>query len=139
MDTFTFLFPMAALGLSISAYLIKERKKEEAPVCPIGGDCKAVLTSKYNKTLGIYNDVLGIVFYASMIALTAFVLIGIDPISVWERLVIVAVTIGSIMSLRFIYLQWKVIKAWCFWCLMSALTIGVMEAVLIIYGFRLVV
>ena len=137
MNTFTLLFPMAAIGLSISAYLIKGRKKSEAPVCPIGGDCKTVLLSKYNKTFGVNNDVLGLIFYSSIIAMTAFILIGIEPFEIWQRLIIAFVTIGSLMSLRFIYIQWRLLKAWCFWCLMSAFTIGVMEAVLIIYGFNL--
>lgn len=138
MTTFALLFTMAAIGLSISAFLMKERKKELAPVCPIGGNCKQVLTSKYNKTFGIQNDLLGIVFYSSMIVMTGFIVIGIDPTVLWERLIIASVSIGSLMSLRFVYIQWRVVKAWCFWCLTSAITIGVMELILIIRGFQLV-
>jgi len=133
----TLLFPVAAIGLSISAYLVKERKIKSTPVCLIGGNCKTVLLSKYNKTFRVNNDILGIIFYLTIITMIALILIGIEPFRMWQKIIIALITIGSLMSLRFIYIQWKILRTWCFWCLMSALTIGTMELLLIIYGFNL--
>ena len=38
---------------------------------------------------------------------------------------------ATAMSAIFTYLQWKVIKAWCFWCLMSAATVGIMDIIIL--------
>jgi uncharacterized membrane protein len=36
------------------------------------------------------------------------------------------------MSIFFTYLQAVVIKQWCFWCLMSALTVAVMFLIIVV-------
>lgn len=131
MTAFALLFTLAAIGISETVYLIRERKLEEKPVCPIGGGCVVVLTSKYNRTFGIHNDLLGLLFYAWVAFLTALIVIGNPYAEYWMLIVMASVAGAGMMSLYFVFLQWRVIKAWCFWCLMSAATIGLMAIILL--------
>ena len=129
------IFTIAAIGISETAYLIKKRKAGEKPVCLLGEDCQKVLQSKYSKIFGIHNDILGLFFYIFVSVITGFLVTDITPIAnswFWDLAMRFAVLAGALMSFFLIYLQWKVIKSWCFWCLMSAGTTFLMAAILLI-------
>lgn len=127
------LFTLAAIGISETAYLIRKRKMAEKPICFLGENCLAVLNSRYNKIfLFVHNDIAGFLFYIAASIITAFLVIGIEPLFVWEMLVKKMIFAGVLLSLFFIYLQWKVIRAWCFWCLMSAFTIFSMAFIVVV-------
>lgn len=130
MTPFVILFTMAALGIAETSYLIRTRKAEKHAICPIGGGCAAVLESKYNAIFGVHNDALGLAFYLAMAATTAFVVIGVGPASLWMRAASLMVAGAFLMSAAFTFIQWRIIKAWCFWCLMSAGTVLVMAITL---------
>lgn len=122
---------MAALGIAETSYLIRTRKDSRHATCPIGGGCTAVLESKYNSLFGIHNDVLGLAFYLAMMLVTALAVIGVEPLA-WWTLAAQAMVAGALaMSAAFTFLQWRVLKAWCFWCLMSAGTVLVMTLTLL--------
>ncbi len=128
------LFTIAAVGISEAAYLVRKRIAAEAPVCPIGGGCETVLRSQYNKIFGIHNDLLGLTFYIfAAITTGAIVIYDNDPALQSLLVFILEVMLlgATVMSAIFFYLQWKVIKAWCFWCLMSALTIVIMDIIVL--------
>ncbi|MBI2464374.1 hypothetical protein HYV57_05445 [Candidatus Peregrinibacteria bacterium] len=131
MTAFALLFTLSAIGISETAYLIRTRIEHEKPVCPIGESCVLVLNSKYNKIFIIPNDILGLLFYISASFISSFLVIGIGPLMFWELLFKLSVLIGAVLSLVFTYLQWRVIKAWCFWCLMSAFTIWFMGIIIL--------
>ena len=132
MTSFALLFTLSALGISEAVYLIRKRIASEKPFCPIGGGCSLVLTSKYNKLFLIHNDILGLLFYITASFIAAFLVIGIEPLLFWSLIFKIMVLLGSLMSLVFTYLQWRVIKAWCFWCLMSASTIWLMGIIILL-------
>lgn len=125
------LFTLACIGISETVYLIRKRIEDSKPACFIGGSCTLVLYSKWNKTLGIHNDVLGLFFYAVLSVITGLSVVEVEPVTLWQNIAYVGVSIGALMSLYFIFLQWKVIKVWCFWCLMSAMTIGFMALIVL--------
>jgi len=135
MTAFALLFTLSAIGISETVYLIRKRIASERPVCPIGEDCTLVLTSRYNKLFIIPNDVLGLVFYISASFISSFLVIGIEPLAFWSFIFKLSVATGALISLFFTYLQWRVIHAWCFWCLMSAFTIWLMGAIILISNF----
>lgn len=130
---------MAAVGIAETAYLIRERYASRKPICPIGGGCSQVLESRYNKTLGIYNDLLGLAFYVAMSVVAALLLLEVGALTLLNQAAAVSTGIALLMSARFFYLQWRVIHAWCFWCLLSALTILLMSLILLLSGFSLTV
>ncbi len=133
----TFIFILAAIGVGETVYLIRKRIAMQHPVCFIGQSCEMVLTSKYSKMFFIPNDVLGLLACLAVMVLTALITIGIGPISFWFLILKVAVAVGSLMSLVFVFLMWKIIKGWCFWCVMSAFSFWLMGIILIILTFKL--
>lgn len=125
------LFTLAAMGISETAYLIRKRMALEAPVCPIGEDCATVLSSKYSKIFGIHNEYLGLLFYFAVSFAAAFLVIGVGSLPFWNFILRVLVAGASVFSAFLIYLQWRVIQAWCFWCVMSAITVFIMALILL--------
>jgi len=134
MTSFALLFTLASIGISETVYLIRKRIASEKPICPIGDGCETVLTSKYNKIFNIPNDILGLSAYITISIFAAFLVIGVAPTFLWSFVIKILIGIASIMSFIFTYLQWRVIRAWCFWCLMSAFTIWLMGIIILISG-----
>ena len=133
MTAHALLFTLAAIGIAETAYLIRKRIAAEKPICFIGHDCSIVLTSTYNKIFGIiHNDIAGFLFYIGISIITAFLVIGIEPLFLWELCAKLMIVAGVILSLFFIYVQWRIIQTWCFWCLMSAFTIFSMAFIVIV-------
>lgn len=132
---YALLFTIAAIGISEASYLVSKRKADEAPVCPIGEGCETVLKSQYNRVLGIHNDILGLAFYITA-AILAGALVIYEPDYNLHSMLLGALSLAllgaTIMSSIFFYLQWRVLRAWCFWCLMSALTIVIMDIIVIL-------
>ena len=131
MTTFALLFTLAAIGVSETVYLIRTRIASEKPICPLGGGCATVLSSKYNKIFIIPNDVLGLLTYVIIAFIAAFLVIEVPPMPLWSIIIKILVSIASLVSFIFTYLQWRVIRAWCFWCLMSAFTIWLMGIIIV--------
>jgi uncharacterized membrane protein len=132
MTSFALLFTLACIGISETVYLIRKRVAAEKPVCPIGGGCETVLTSKYSKIFFVPNDVLGLLAYIAIAFIAALLVIEVPPMPVWSLLIKILISAAAIMSFVFTYLQWKIVRAWCFWCLMSACTIWLMAIRIIV-------
>lgn len=132
MTSFALLFTLSAIGISETVYLVRKRIASEKPICPIGDSCVLVLTSKYNKIFIIPNDILGLLFYIAISFIAAFLVIGVGPLMFLIFILKIFIAFGMLLSLFFTYLQRSVIKAWCFWCLMSAFTIWLMGIIIII-------
>lgn len=133
MTLYALLFTLSCIGISETAYLIKKRRSSQEPVCFIGKECYKVLGSKYSKILLFHNDTWGLLFYIFISTLTAFLVVGLEPILWWEILANISIAAASVVSAILIYLQWRVIRAWCFWCVLSALTILGMGIILVLF------
>lgn len=132
MTSFALIFTLSAIGISETVYLIRKRIASEKPVCPLGEECIKVLTSKYSKMFIVPNDVLGLFTYIVISFIAAFLVIGVEPMFLWNFVIKLLVAVASLISILFTYLQWRIIQAWCFWCLMSAFTIWLMEFIILI-------
>lgn len=112
---------LALLGL-IDVFLII-KKKGKKRVCLIGETCDKVLMSSQNKMFGIPNEYLGalhygFVFVASLIWMFWFqTVFGVSL----EVLMRIEAAVAVLFSIYLVYLMWRVIKAWCEYCLTSAL------------------
>ncbi len=133
-DIFWLILIIALGGVVETIYLLHKRRLADHPICPMGGRCDLVLTSKYNKTLGVHNDIAGLVFYLFFVVLAILFLFEYQFILIYKSVILATaggiLAVATVMSLGFIYLQWRVIKAWCFWCLMSAGTVFLIDLVL---------
>lgn len=134
-NLFWLVLIIAFIGILETLYLIHKRRLADHPICPMGGRCDLVLSSKYNKTLGVHNDISGLMFYLFFVVLAGLFLSGNQIVLAHQNIILVAagavLIIATLMSLGFIYLQWRVIKAWCFWCLMSAGTVFLIDLVVL--------
>lgn len=134
MTIFALLFTLAAIGMSETAYLVRKRITKEHPVCVSGESCLVVLHSKYGKMFGfIHNDLLGFFFYVVVTIVNGLLVIGVQPVDLWINALRVLMVLGSLMSIVLTFIQWKIIKAWCFWCLLSACTIWLMAVLLLLH------
>jgi uncharacterized membrane protein len=138
MNIYILIFILGIIGVGETFYLAKSKIQSKKPVCPIeGGNCEKVLESKYNRTLGIPNEFLGLSFYVFISLVSGFLVFGnvSAEAAQWIKWIIEAsIFASSLFSLFLTYLQWRGIKSWCFWCLMSAFTVLLM-LVSIIIGF----
>ena len=130
---FVILLSMAAVGIGEAIYLIKKRLAIEPPICVIGYECRKVLESKYSSIFGVHNDVLGLAFYISVAVIGLLLGLGIGPQNILDEFLEIMVIGAAIFSAALIYIQWRVIRAWCSWCLISAATIFVM-LIVIVFG-----
>lgn len=128
---FVILLSMAAVGIGETVYLIKKRLAVEPPLCVIGYECRKVLESEYSSILGIHNDVLGLAFYITIAILGILLALGINPLNIIDIMLEAMVIGGALASVALLYIQWRVIRAWCSWCIISAATTFVMLAVIV--------
>ena len=130
MTALALIFILSVAGISETAYIIRKRMAMEKPMCPIGGDCTVVLSSKYNKIFFIQNDTLGLLTYILILLLSIGIFVNIGLVDLYILLLKIIVVIASIFSLVLTYIEWRVIKTWCFWCLSSAVTIWIIGIIL---------
>jgi uncharacterized membrane protein len=101
---------------------------------PIDG-CNEVAASPYARILGLPVGYYGVVYYLYMAGLAA--LLALDPISPALRWAAVLYAIlGVLFSLYFMVLQVGFIRAFCIYCLISAIA-TVLLAVVAVAHFRM--
>lgn len=117
-----FITVLAAVGLGISLYIYRSKKLNRPLLCPVGKGCNAVVASPYAVTLGIPNEVSGILYYALVIA--SQVAAGFSSLAlnqfVTDGLVVLA-AVAALFSVYLIFIQAFVLRKWCEWCIMTSL------------------
>ena len=113
---------LAVIGFSIAWYIIPKKGKESEIVCVIGKKCHVVLESKYNTTLGFRNDILGILYYLVVFALSLMFTFGTASVLGFDiSLILLVFGIPAFLfSMYLVYIQFFVLKAVCDYCLASA-------------------
>ncbi len=113
------LVGISFLGLLISGYLLITYVSPEEIKCITGEGCKIAQMSDYSSFLGIPTPAYGVVFYLALGVLGA----------VWSEsakkkvlpALIILTTTGLAVSLFLSSIEAFVLKAWCSWCVASAL------------------
>lgn len=103
----------ALIGLANAAYLYwqyRQVAKGRPMFCLIGGDCQAVVESKYGRSFGVKNELWGMIYYALIISLS---LLNI------KHLILNISLIAALFSLYLLFLQSVVLKKYCSWCLLA--------------------
>lgn len=116
------IFLSSLLGLTVSLYLFIRKSQKKKLFCPLRAQCDRVVHSVYARTGGIPNEVIGILFYG---VLSLFSLLVLFYPELWISSVhygaLIMTSISVLFTLYLIVLQAFVIRAWCSWCLLSAL------------------
>lgn len=109
---------LALVGLGLSIYLTIEHFTAPGSLaCPVGGavDCAQVTTSPQSEFLNIPVAVLGIVFFAAMLALCLPMLWRRMDRRLWQARMAVA-GLGVIFAIYLIFVELFIIEAFCLWC-----------------------
>jgi uncharacterized membrane protein len=120
MKTKILILIFSLIGLSFSLYLYLNRP--DSSFCTFSG-CNAVLNSKFSKTLGVDNSLLGI-FY--------FLLVGALTYLNKEKFLKILSTAGAIFSFYLIFIMFFILKEICYYCLivdLSAIIIFVLSTI----------
>ncbi len=108
------------LGFLDATYLTVKHYSGTPLNCSIFNGCDVVTTSQYATILGFPTSLLGIIYYLAVIVL---LVAYIDSRN--KRLLYLTARftiVGFVISLWFVSLQIFVLKAFCFYCLLSAVT-----------------
>lgn len=112
------------IGLVVSLYIYKQKKKKTKLVCPRESNCEKVVHSTHSTMFGINNEILGIGFYVVQAVLWSFVFVNPALTTGGYVLALTLLTIGgALFSVYLIALQALVIRAWCMWCLGSSFAV----------------
>ena len=115
---------LALLGVFVAAYLTLYKLGVLGSLACSIGSCTTVQSSRYATLVGFPVAAWGLAFYIAVFIVT---LIGLQERFVDSRpisLFLVASSgVGTAFSLWLTYLEAFVIKAWCQWCVVSALIV----------------
>lgn len=114
---------LSLIGVADALYMLAyDEGLIDSLVCPFFGEgCNIVGRSEHATHFGVPNAVVGTLGYAAMAALALWS--GDKPP---ERRPVQSLSLAAIAAAAFgtsIYLTWEQaakVKAWCFWCLLSA-------------------
>jgi len=118
---------IALVGLMIGVYLTLYKYGVVGELACSVGSCERVQTSKWSTFLGLPVATWGIGFYASVLVL-AFA--GVQARFAESRGMALALLLltgwGVVFSSWLTYLEWRVINAWCQWCVISAVLVALL-------------
>ena len=115
---------LAWIGLSISILLVQQHAGLPALFCPVRASCETVLSSKYASMLGVPLPWLGVGVYGLML-LTLLGAYGVSGAGARRRLLSAVVwfsVMGASASAVLMFIQFKVLQAFCPLCTGSAVT-----------------
>lgn len=125
------LLVFSLAGFLDATYLTIQDYRGAERVCGSSEDCEAVLNSRYADIGGVPISLGGAIFYLAVFLLT---IAYFDTKQ--SRILTVAAFLtvpGFLASLILVYLQVFVLRALCFYCLLSALISAVLSAVAILH------
>ncbi len=115
---------LGILGLADAVYLTINHYANLSAFCYITSRCDLVLTSSYAVVLGVPVALLGAVYYATVIGLSAWFILRPND-TAWRYLHWL-VGLAFAFSLYLVYLQFFVIGSFCVYCMLSAILTAVM-------------
>lgn len=127
-----FIIAFAFIGFADSTFLLAKRLSGGPIPCVLGfTGCDEVSKSPHSVLFGIPLSAYGMVFY---LAIGALGILYLDTKKyIFARLILLATTLGFLMSLYFIYVQKFLIGAFCVYCILSA----IISLVLFVLGITL--
>ncbi len=117
-----FAFLACLSGMFASYYIYIKKKRHQKLACPREEPCGVVIHSHYSYTLGVPNELLGLLYFLLiLIALIIFVTVPVVP-KVFNIILGVVAIVGGLFSIYFVFLQAFILRKWCEWCLVVAIS-----------------
>lgn len=112
---------LGLFGFSLAYYIFHKKHKKQPLVCPLQSKCELVTHSDYSKIFGIPVEILGMLYYASVVVLHVVALAAPSVINFgMVRASLILSAAAFLFSLYLVSIQAFVLKQWCTWCLFSA-------------------
>ena len=120
---------VSLLGFADATYLTVTHVTGTTVPCGITHGCDVVTTSVYSEILGVPVALLGALFYLAVFGL---LFVAIDKANAKLLLLAGRMTLaGFLFSLWFLFVQAFLLRAFCQWCIGSAIS----STLLFIFGF----
>lgn len=104
-------------GIAISGYMYFKKKSHQKLACPRERPCDGVVYSRYSKTFGISNELLGVCYFlVSLLFILLFSTNYLVP-TFFVFLFKALLWAGLLFSVYLIVVQAFFLKKWCVWCL----------------------
>src|SRR3989344_3779796 len=110
---------LTIVGILNAGYLVWKHYSHKPLVCPLDHDCSKVTESKWSRVFWVRNEVLGLLFYVTM--LVAGLLVFFMPTSSLVTGITIAVGGGLLFSFFLLWVQFYKVKDYCFYCMLSGL------------------
>lgn len=119
------IFILTLAGIVVSGYLLYTYVADTPIVC-VNTGCETVRESPYSNFLGVPLPGFGLLFYFFILILSFLrtTLDKIDHHHLASKLVFVTALVGVLTSAYLTYLEAFVIKAYCTWCVVSAIIVA---------------
>ncbi|HEY5549716.1 MAG TPA: vitamin K epoxide reductase family protein [Candidatus Saccharimonadales bacterium] len=120
----TIIYIFSAIGLLDTGYLIYHKIKGTDVACLFFPKawCRKVQYSKQSKTFGIPNSFAGFAMYTAILVLTYLSSQGSVDFD-WVKGI---VAFGFAFSMYFTFVQAFILRAFCTWCVVSAINFTIM-------------
>ncbi len=117
---------LSLVGFFVALYLLANKLGLTGPlVCGIG-ECATVQASKWSTLGPVPVSALGVAGYVALLAVSLY---GLQPAGLRSKAVSALLVAFSAVALAFsvwlTYLEAFVIRAWCQWCVISAILVTV--------------
>lgn len=124
MNLESILYIFGLIGVLDTLYLIYHKIRGTDVACPFFPKewCRKVQYSPRSKTFGIPNSFAGFGMYVAILILT-WLYVG-SVVALWP--IQAVVTFGFLFSMYFTYVQAFILKAFCTWCVVSAINFTIM-------------
>lgn len=112
---------LGALGFLLAGYIHYKKTRKTPLICPLRSNCNKVIESQYSEILGIPVEILGMAYYAFVIASHVGILLVPGVVDPFVMAVGILLSFGAFcFSVYLICVQAFLIKEWCTWCITSA-------------------
>ena len=116
---------LALAGVLLAAYMYLYKIGVLATLTCGAGGCDAVQNSPFAVFLGVPVPLIGLLGYAAILGLAVA---GVQPLFVEDRRIawglLLFCTIAAVFTIYLNYLEAVVIRAWCRWCIGSAVIVA---------------
>ncbi len=114
---------LCVAGLFNALYLTYKHYQKKPLLCPLDHKCEVVTESKWSELLGVRNEVLGVVFFGSLLLGMMGVLFSPLYVNMLILFIRISCAASLLFSLFLVFVQFRIIKDYCFYCLLSALIV----------------
>lgn len=123
MTSYIITIIIALIGFVLASVIRHKKKVGQPLVCPIGFDCESVVNSSYGKFFGFDIATIGVGYYGFIAALYGFFVALPSLVPDYLYVVGFLLSVGAVIfSIYLIIIQALVIREWCLWCVLSAIT-----------------